>query len=67
MALQDQPFKNYKKINARKMLISSFEYNQPKTKISTCIKKSFIFWVFIIPFNFGHDYIINATLRKCAY
>ena len=49
------------------MLISSFEYNQQKTEISTGIKRSFIFWVFIITFNFGHDHIINASLKKCTY
>ena len=57
------------------MLISIFKYNQPKTEISTYIYKmggpitklSLVTWLFIIPFNFGHDRMINSTLKKCIH
>ena len=57
------------------MLISLFEYNQPKTEIPTSIYKmggssvqiSLIFWLFIIPSNFDYVHIINSSLKKHTY
>ena len=57
------------------MLISLFKENRPKTEIPTSIYKMvgasvklfLISWLFIMPFNFGYDHIINSSLKEGAY
>ena len=57
------------------MLISLFRYNQLKTGSprsiykmgSPNVKLSLISWLFVIPFNFGYDHIINSSLEKGTY